>query len=89
MYYMNPYMYIYIVNHGTCAVRVVIFIHNAHLVCLYLFSAPVGLTVTVINVTTTSVLLSWQSLTGNDTGGSPIIGYIITYYYTAGSEKNV
>ena len=35
----------------------------------------------VTNVTANAVLLSWQPLTDNDTGGSPITGYMITYYY--------
>ena len=44
-----------------------------------------ALTIMATDVTTNAVLLSWQPLTGNGTGGSPITGYVITYYNDSGS----
>ena len=49
------------------------------------YIVPDALTIMATDVTTDAVLLSWQPLTGNNTGGIPITGYIITYYYTSGS----
>ena len=49
--------------------------------------APSALIIMAANVTANAVSLSWKQLAGNDTGGSPITSYIITYYYINGSEE--
>jgi len=47
----------------------------------YSIAVPVALDVRVGDIQSHSVVLSWQPLEGkNDTGGSPIISYDITYW---------
>jgi len=47
----------------------------------YLITVPASLDVQVGDIQSHSVVLSWQPLEGkNDTGGSPIISYDITYW---------